>query len=216
MRQILKSALLASAASTLLATATLAADLPEETVAPILETAPIQASEYDWSGSYVGINLGFGLDSDFDNNFGADSDADTAFIGGGVVGYNHQINRFVLGIEGDLNYTDLDANDVGFSSELDFLGTVTARAGFTPIDRVLTYVEGGYAFGQVDTTTPFGSDENIQSGFVVGAGAEYALTDSILTGLEYNYIDLNDQDFAAGAETDFSGHAVKFNLKYKF
>lgn len=216
MKQILKSALLASAASTLMATATLAADLPEETVAPILEPAPIQATSYDWSGAYVGINLGVGFGSDFDNNFGLETDADTAFIGGGVLGYNHQINKFVFGVEGDLNYTNLDANDVGFSSDLDFLGTVTARAGFTPIDRVLTYVEGGYAFGQVDTTTPFGSDENIQSGFVLGAGSEYALTDNILTGLEYNYIDLNEQDFTAGAETDFSGHAVKFNLKYKF
>lgn len=216
MKQILKSALLASAASTLMATATLAADLPEETVAPILEPAPIQATSYDWSGAYVGINLGVGFGSDFDNNFGLETDADTAFIGGGVLGYNHQINKFVFGVEGDLNYTNLDANDVGFSSDLDFLGTVTARAGFTPIDRVLTYVEGGYAFGQVDTTTPFGSDENIQSGFVLGAGTEYALTDNILTGLEYNYIDLNEQDFTAGAETDFSGHAVKFNLKYKF
>lgn len=216
MKQILKTALLASAASALMATVTLAADLPEETVAPVLEPAPIQATDYDWSGAYVGINLGFGLSSDFDNNFGADSDADTAFIGGGVIGYNHQFNKVVLGLEADLNYTNLDANDVGFSSELDFLGTVTARVGFTPIDRVLTYVEGGYAFGEVDTTTPFGSDENIQSGFVVGTGAEYAITDNILSGLEYNYVDLNEQDFTAGAETDFSGHTVKFNLKYKF
>lgn len=216
MKRILKSVFLASTASALIATTTLAADLPDEVVAPDFTPAPVQATDYDWSGAYVGINLGLGFGSEFDNNAGIDLDTDAALLAGGVVGYNHQINKFVVGVEGDLNYTRLDALGGGIDADLNFLGTFTARAGYTPIDRVLTYVEGGYAFGQVDAVTAAGSDESINSGFVLGAGAEYAITDNILSGVEYNYVDLAEQDLPGGTNAEFIGHLVKFNLKYKF
>lgn len=216
MKRILKSALLATATSAIIATNAVAADLQDEPQAPEIAEVSVQAKDYDWGGLYLGLNAGLGFEGEFDNNAGLDLDTDEAFIGGGIIGYNYQINKLVFGIEGDLNYTDLDASNGGVAADLDFLGTITARAGFTPIDRVLTYVEGGYAFGQVDASTPVGSDENIQSGFVVGGGAEFALTENILSGIEYNYVDLNEQDLPGGVSTELDNHLVKFNLKYKF
>lgn len=216
MKYVLKVVLVATAVSTLFATATLAADLPEETLAPVYKPEPIQATDYDWSGAYAGLNIGVGFNGEFNNNGGLDLDTDTSLLAGGTIGFNHQFNNFILGLETDLNYTRLDASDAGVSADLDFLGTVTARAGITPFERVHTYIEGGYAFGQVDASTPLGSDQNIQSGFVLGTGAEFALTDNILSGVEYNYVDLNEQALPGGLDSDFSGHTVKFNLKYKF
>lgn len=218
MKRILKSILLASTASSLITSMAVAADIPPESIAPSapIQSAPIQAKDYDWSGAYVGINAGLGFSGEFDNTLGLDLDTDTSFIGGGVIGINSQFNKLVLGIESDLNYTRLDAASGGVTADLDFLGTVTARAGFTPADRILTYIEGGYAFGQVDASTPAGSDENIQSGFVLGGGAEFALTDHITSGIEYNYVELNEQALPGGVDAELDNHLVKFNLKFKF
>ena len=35
------------------------------------------------------------------------------------------------------------------SQRIDWFGTVRARAGFTPVDRLLLYVTGGLAYGNV-------------------------------------------------------------------
>ncbi|MEO1066124.1 MAG: outer membrane protein [Pseudomonadota bacterium] len=218
MANVLRVFLIAGAATSVLATAALAGGPLEE---PAFEPAPepIQATDYDWSGVYIGANAGFGFSGEFDNTAGLNLDDAFGFVGGGVVGYNYQIERFVFGVEGDLNYTSLDASDLGVEAELDFLGTITARAGFTPVDRILTHLEGGYAFGRASVDTGVVSDDNFHNGFTVGAGAEYAISDKLISGIEYNYVDLQDQTFDLGAaapEADFDGHIVKFNLKYKF
>lgn len=216
MNTVRKTIFLASLVSFAAITTANAADLPDELTQ--INPEQVTATAYDWGGVYVGANLGFSFEGDFDNNFGANLSQDIGFLGGGVIGYNHQIDKFVIGLEADLNYLGGDADSAGFNAELDFLGTVTARVGYTPVDRVLTYIEGGYAFGQVDIETAGFSDDRINSGFVVGAGAEYAITDKIISGIEYNYVDLQDRAFALGGGTssDFSGHNIKFNLKYKF
>ncbi len=203
----------------LAASTAMAADLPEEIAPPPAPTAPVEAQDYDWSGAYLGANLGLGFRGDFDNDANLDLDTGFGFIGGGVAGYNHQINKFVVGVETDVNYTTLGADAGTLEADLNLLGSATARIGYTPVDRVLTYFEGGYAFGLSDVTTPTGSDDNFHNGYVVGAGAEYAITDNILSGVEYNYTDLADASVQTGAtttNTDFSGHSVKFNMKYKF
>ena len=218
MRRSLKSILLASAVSGLFITGALAADLPDG----ISDQAPapaVKATDYNWSGVYVGGNLGLGLESDFTTSGGFPLEADTGFIGGGVIGYNYQYNKFVFGAEADINYTSLDASNGPVDADLNLLGSVTARLGYTPIERLLVYGEGGYGFGRVELSAATGSETNFHSGYVVGGGAEYAVTDHILTGVEYNYTDLQSEDFNLGGTSpsaDYNGHAVKFNVKNKF
>lgn len=129
---------------------------------------------------------------------------------GGQVGYNYQFtpgSGVVVGIEADAAYTDLvggtaviltnPANGVArlstFRSQLDFLGTVRGRIGYA-FDRVLVYGTGGLAYGDLRTATVFyqgtavdtplnyvGARSNIDLGYAVGGGIEYALpTDSFL------------------------------------
>src|SRR5215469_14865049 len=69
-------------------------------VAPVVYAPPV----YNWSGIYVGGNLGAGFaHSSWSDPFtGADNTFNkTGFIGGGQIGANWQIDALVLGIEGD-------------------------------------------------------------------------------------------------------------------
>ena len=127
MNRVLKSTLLATSALMITATAN-AADLPNDVLEPIATPTQTQTQAFDWTGFYVGANAGIDFNGRFDNNFGADLDKDTGFIGGGVVGFNYQIDQFVFGVEGDLNYVSGDASSGTAEAELDFLSTFTARA----------------------------------------------------------------------------------------
>ncbi|MEP3231548.1 MAG: outer membrane beta-barrel protein, partial [Hyphomicrobiales bacterium] len=181
MNRVLKSTLLA-ASTFMIATTANAADLPNDVLEPI--AAPVQAQAFDWSGFYVGANAGIDFNGRFDNNFGADLDKDTGFVGGGVIGYNYQFDKLVLGVEGDINYLTGDATTANASGEVDFISTLTARAGFTPTERLLTYVEGGLAIGRPDLGLDNFYDRDLALGYAVGAGAEYALTDNWISGVE--------------------------------
>src|SRR5437867_8795398 len=83
----------------------------EKNVTPI---AP--APECTWTGFYIGINAGVGqLDSTFtDRNDWDDSWSgtrkwtETAFVGGGQVGYNYQWQDLVFGIEADFSGSTAD------------------------------------------------------------------------------------------------------------
>src|SRR6201998_2405340 len=88
-----------------------AADLPPArapAVAPVAYAPPV----YNWSGFYVGGNLGAGFaNSSWTDPFTGAHDTfnKTGFIGGGQAGANWQINALVLAIEGAFEWTGLKA-----------------------------------------------------------------------------------------------------------
>ena len=210
MKKTLIAATLAAVAT---AGAASAADLPRRAAPPMLPPAiPV----FTWTGAYFGINAGYiSSDRNFVNTVavapvGAAAIAlgqiptsrnlnTDGFTGGGQVGYNYQIGNFVLGIEADAAYTDMDRT-VGFAGTggfttlhrqtLDYLGTVRGRVGLA-FDRVLVYGTGGFAYGDVSyRTSTFapggalvvgGSRSDFETGWVAGGGIEYAMpTDSWL------------------------------------
>ncbi|MEM8700345.1 MAG: porin family protein, partial [Pseudomonadota bacterium] len=69
----------------------LAADLPQAP-APAYEAVPAQQQSIDWTGIYVGGNLGWSFGS-FDNRFGGTNlDTDANGVAGGLyAGYNYQV-----------------------------------------------------------------------------------------------------------------------------
>jgi outer membrane immunogenic protein len=151
------------------------------------------------------------------------SQDDNGFSGGAQAGYNWQTSaNFLIGIEADINWADLKSSDsfTGASIlgtqlttsnevELNALATLRARLGFTA-DRSLFYITGGVAFGDVDTHSEVngvqapslnwsGSQSDWNTGYSLGGGFEYALTDNITSKIEYLYTDLGDQStYAAG------------------
>ena len=82
-----------------------AADIPPHRAPPPVAPVAYAPPVYNWSGFYVGGNLGAGFaHSSWSDPFtgGHDTFDKTGFIGGGQVGVNWQINALVLGIEGGL------------------------------------------------------------------------------------------------------------------
>lgn len=208
--------------------------------------APTAEPAFSWSGLYLGAHAGHvwtDFNADATDAYGG-SKLD-GFFGGGQLGYNyHFANNLVLGIEADISLGDQKSdisvlllgdepgNSVAldYSTKLDAFGTVRARAGYA-IDRFLPYVTGGLAwanarmeFHQVVTAEDFiaidnrASDKQTFTGWTVGAGVEYAITDNVTAKAEYLYADLGSKDFDLGTPVpaDVRMQTVKFGLNYRF
>ena len=105
-----------SAAASLLATGARAADLPAR--APVYTKAPAYVEQiYDWTGFYVGGNLGYSWGRSSDTSTltntagtllfsGADRTDLNGIVGGGQIGYNWQMQNWLFGLEADIQGTD--------------------------------------------------------------------------------------------------------------
>jgi outer membrane immunogenic protein len=172
---------------------------------------------HDWSGFYVGGHAGIAW-SDASatdltlpgggffsfgpplNVFGFDSDG---FIGGAQIGYQRQFGYWLLGAEASYSWAGLSqtirspffpASDEE-RLEIGPIFMATARLGYAA-DHWLLYVKGGYAGGDVefrafDRVNNVGySQSSWQHGWTIGGGIEYAISQRVTLGLEYNFIDL--------------------------
>ena len=75
------------------------------------------------------------------------------------------------------------------------------------------------AYGSLKASDGLVSKEKSKVGYVVGAGAEYGITDNLSAKLEYNYVSLGKQNFqfASGrARVGVNEHLVKAGLNYRF
>jgi len=168
---------------------------------------------YDWSGAYIGAHAGYGsanVDYDFndDDLFGDDAGSANSenldgFIGGGQIGYNWQIDNFVLGLEGYVTWADLkgstggnDLGEVSFHTNVDWVAALAPRVGIA-WDNVLIYGKGGMALADLGTRIEqpmlsglrSNDDDKTELGWTIGAGAEVALSDNWIVGMEADYYD---------------------------
>jgi outer membrane immunogenic protein len=219
-----------------------AADLPARTVDfPIVAAVPV----FTWTGFYVGVNAGYGWSTN-DNDAFVDpttgvlvrgGDDEGGFVGGGQVGYNYQIGSFVLGVETDIQYADIGGRDRGFvagaafrdSSDGNWFGTVRARAGVA-FDRALIYVTGGLAYGDVargnsvilgptGAVIGYGSSSDVNTGWTLGGGVEYAFTNNLTAKVEGLYVKLDTSNDAFGFYGDRDNAefgVVRAGLNFKF
>jgi outer membrane immunogenic protein len=170
---------------------------------------------FTWTGFYAGVHAGVGW---------SDDGGGSGFVGGGQVGYNYQINRWVLGVEGDFAGTTIGASDtftfagvpvVSVSGGLDWVSTLAPRLGYA-FDRWLIYGKfgGAWAHSSVTGTTPLGpfSNEATVSGWVLGVGTEYALRDNWTAKIEYNMMDFGGD----GPFADSKFHVLKAGINYRF
>ena len=200
----------AVALSLCLATPVMAADLPARVQTPVAP-APVLIG-INWTSFYIGGHLGWArsnTDWTFFNGVVIESfqQSDSSWFGGGQAGYMFQFGNWVTGLEVSYSRTDLKADSVATlaadrsrKSEINDLLLVTLRLGYA-WDRWLTYVKGGYANGDVDFESRVTSSAQVTStsghrehGWTVGAGFEYAFTQNISFGLEYNFVQLNIND----------------------
>ncbi len=203
----------AGALATLVAGAACAADLPRRSMSP----APyFAAKSFSWTGVYAGLNAGY--------DFGTTSNSAKGVIGsvrggslGGTVGYNQQIQNFVIGAEGDLAAANVQGSTGSNSAKVNSIGTLRARAGFAA-DRALVYATGGYAGGQTKVTN--GTDgSKWLNGYAIGGGLEYAFTNNISAKAEYLYTDLQPKNYGLTSGVNSAGvkvNQVRTGVNYKF
>ena len=203
----------AGALATLVAGAAYAADLPRRSMSP----APyFAAKSFSWTGVYAGLNAGY--------DFGNTSNSARGVIGsvrggslGGTVGYNQQIQNFVIGAEGDLAAANVQGSTGSNSAKVNSIGTLRARAGFAA-DRALVYATGGYAGGQTKVTTGAASGSKWLNGYAIGGGLEYAFTDNISAKAEYLYTDLQPKNYGLGSvgSAGVKLNQIRTGVNYKF
>jgi len=91
-----------------LAGAATAADLARPEPVPYYPKAPVFVPAYSWTGLYFGINGGGAFGSSSWDSTGSRN------ISGGLVGatlgYNYQIGQAVLGVEGDIDWADINGS----------------------------------------------------------------------------------------------------------
>lgn len=198
--------------------------------APIGKAAPAQPA-YNWTGLYFGPYLG--ADWGYTNWTFTDDGGTTAprfagLLGGGEIGYNYQVGKWVFGIESDAGATNARGArpcPTGFfyncEINTDWLATTTARVGYSYWDRLLVYAKGGAAIAQDRaesscntvsqptipaaglTGCPSQSDSKVKAGWTVGWGSEFGLTQNVSVKSEIMYFDLgSDRYNIAGIPTD--------------
>lgn len=230
--------------------------------------AAIGDDNRDWSGFYAGISGGIlGGSTDFERFMqGANATAvqgpgfnalrfdDFGSGAGGIfgvqVGYNYQMSPTgILGVEADFSATfqNLFKQKIGTGAsffdhktyrDLDWFGTVRARAGYLATPDLLVYGTGGVAFGKTffkeiagypvgGVTLTEAESDKISVGWTAGAGIEFAIDESWSLKAEYLYYDLGESTmfnpgFGPGFpvsytyDTRFSGSIGRVGLNRKF
>ena len=202
-----------------------AADLPPRPAPAPYYKAPVAIPVYNWTGFYIGINGGGGFGrSTWDSTGSFDI---SGGLVGGTVGYNYQFGQGVVGIEGDIDWADINGTTntfCGFGCKTSdhWLSTVRGRLGYAA-DRFMPFVTGGAAFGDIRASTPgFAGGNNTNAGWTVGAGLEFAIAGNWTAKAEYLYVNLgkfNCGISCGAAVTDnvsFTTNIVRAGVNYRF
>ncbi|HXW71112.1 MAG TPA: TonB-dependent siderophore receptor [Methylocella sp.] len=180
----------------------------------------------DWTGIDLGFQAGYAWNNGNLNFTGVDSstgspvnnsfiDTHNGAIGGAHLGYNYQINQWVVGVEGSVDLTSslstasfpstFGGSSLTASTASNVQGSIRARLGYA-FDRALIYATGGVAFGEYPTSYQLignysgnaginggnlftGSNffTNFPVGWTAGGGIEYAIDGHWSVRGEYRY-----------------------------
>jgi outer membrane immunogenic protein len=205
-----------------------------------------------WMGFYLGGNIGGAwvhrdvTDSLFGLTFG-DGNNNGVFVGGGQLGFNAQFSSLVLGVEWDFDWAG-NNNNTGngvvipgsgnfvLTSNNRWITTLAARFGWAYGPWLFYGKAGGGWAGNNDFTltnvttgasiTGF-NDNNNSTGWLLGAGIEWAFVRSWSAKIEYEYLGLNSRTFivpagfpALAGDTFTTGNRniqmVKVGINYLF
>jgi outer membrane immunogenic protein len=197
------------------------------------EVAPAPPACPNWTGFYIGAFGGYKygvfdpstrvVEDEVEDSLAIDSHGSKNLSTsggevGGLIGYNYQWNKWVLGLEAAGGYLWLrNSNEVNFSTPSDtspgyfeatafkthYLATIGPRIGYA-FCNWLPYVTGGVAFGdlhfeqrivELDDFSEDRSKSENNVGWFVGGGMQYAFTNHWSARVQYQYIDLGDVSF---------------------
>ena len=225
---MIRALLLGTVAAVALTATASAADLPSRK-APVAY-APAPAYAYSWTGFYLGVTAGANWNNSnvqipaYPSNFNIKT---TALSLGAKAGYNQQFGAFVAGLEASGAFVFNKGTHLsGAGAELyrvnqNFAGAVVGKLGVA-MDRTLFYVKGGVAFANLNKNEfiPLagGTWSSSRTGWTLGAGVDYALTNNWILGLDYAYSDFSRKShtYLGPVSVRPTTHAVNLSLSYKF
>jgi outer membrane immunogenic protein len=197
----------------LLTSGTFAADLPRKPQpAPMLSAM----SPYNWSGCYIGANIGgaFG-NASVTGSGGSGGEVSTngsGFAGGGQIGCDYQFagTGWVIGFRNMFDGTSnkrsgtipgpgpLAGDVVNFNNQ--WFDTLTGRIGYAVQPAWLLYFQGGGAWAHTSTNITnaalgqIGQTSNTRSGWTIGGGVEWMFAPHWSAFLEGNYMDFGTKN----------------------
>jgi outer membrane immunogenic protein len=154
----------------------------------------------------------------------------SGFVGGGQIGYNWQVSNFVFGAEADIVGLTGSASrnlvfvingnpgsNVGDSAKDNWMATVRARVGYA-FDRALLYATGGVAFANWSFNHTYSdnaaaiptnvTNSTTRTGWTIGGGLEYAITNNWTVRGEYLYADFGTYNNFLAMHTGGIGFTV--------
>lgn len=203
----------------------MAADLPVAPPAAPAYNPAYHPALYNWTGFYIGGQIGAGILDDtvtnttttiFQNAGTSARLTPFALIGGPVAGFDIEFHPIVVGVQATWTSSAISGSTTIASAETSpaasdrptsnpqWYATVTGRIGYAA-DDLLFYVKGGgawmhaaYTQDVLDDTGAVVSTQSLgdtRTGFVVGGGLEYGLTEWISLVAEYDFLDFGTKDY---------------------
>ena len=245
-----KVAMLLTSCSAAIMTALMSAHAADMRL-PVKAPPAYEPPPYNWTGFSI---FGFGS---FSANFGEEK---TSILGGiatidlertprGAGGggglewlYQAPAQPWVVGVRASAHWVDMKGTGsltvigvpvVEITNKTNFLGDANLVAGYSGWDpRVLTYVTGGFAFGQANPSvvlfpnTNFCSvnatfcpaNDSTKTGWNIGTGIRYAVTPNVSLFTESDYTNLGSVTIASrtiglgGGGPPIFGTTAKFNI----
>lgn len=206
------------------------------------ELTEAQMAGFSWTGYYIGANLNYTGYRDRTIEYmtatGAETGLEypyksTGYTAGIMAGADYQLGSLVVGAAGDF---DMGRMTGGFVDPplgegrdvITWQGSLRGRIGVS-MDRILIYGTGGLAMANIKNTytnLTTGTSESfakVHYGWTVGAGADIAITDNWIAGVELRHVDF--RGFSNESLTAFPGltghqdpssNSIRLNLRYKF
>jgi outer membrane immunogenic protein len=166
-----------------------------------LSPPPVAPAPYNWTGLYVGLNVGYAsarLTETVSGGGGTASATLPGGIGGFQIGANGQIGAVVLGFEADFDGNMATKSVIGNgilsgTAQIPWIGTLRGRVGYA-FDRFLLYATAGGAATQLVSNVNVGTIGSASTSFMhgswtAGGGLEAAVTKNLSARVEYLYLE---------------------------
>lgn len=167
----------------------------------------------DWTGFYVGADLGGVTTDDF-------SETNSAWLGGVQAGYLYQSGIAVFGAELGANWHDALQYELTPTGGLqqDWSVEATGRGGVA-LDNTLIYGAAGVSLTEFAATGNASVSSDTHAGLVLGLGVEQKLGNGWSARAEYtqtNYWDVASVVDGVSRADDLTNHAVTVGVNYRF
>lgn len=168
-------------------------------------------------------------------------DHEQGWHGSALAGYNFSSGKIVYGVEADFTIGNIKgaSSFVGapipglapqglttnVNSRLGNRGTLRARLGYALGDKALVFATGGLAVGDTRAAAAVlvngaptvgwtGEAESTQTGYTIGGGAEFKLTNAVALRAEYLFTDFGKQRVTAIGNDAVRGIAALNGVDY--